>query len=251
MSAVNFETHGGVATIELNRPERLNAINAQLLEEFETALVQANADASVRIIHLCASGRSFCAGDDLEELGDAELETNAIVSGIRRLQNISRLMMLGPKLVICSVQGWAVGGGAAWPLNADISIWSDDAKIRLPEATYGLFPSGGMTYLLPRACGWQRSMDVMLLGEVLEADDLVSLGIASEVFSQQAFSAASELKIDQLLSLPSGSIERYKRNRGALIQEGLSQALDLEEKELVEATTRLVRSRTTPSLVKS
>jgi len=251
MSAVNFEIHAGVARIELNRPERLNAINAQLLEEFEAALVRANADTTVRIIHLCANGRSFCAGDDLEELGDADLETAAIVSGIQRLQNITRLMMLGPKLVICSVQGWAVGGGAAWPLNADISIWRDDAKIRLPEATYGLFPSGGMTYLLAQACGWQRSMDIMLLGEALDAKDLVSAGIAAEVFSQQTFQAAIEHKIDQLLSLPAGSIERYKRNRVALIKSALSEALDLEENELIEATTRLVKSRTTPSLIKS
>lgn len=251
MSAVNFETHGGVATIELNRPERLNAINAQLLAEFEAALVRANADNTVRVIHLCASGRSFCAGDDLEELGDADLDSATIVSGIKRLQNISRLMMLGPKLVVCSVQGWAVGGGAAWPLNADIGIWSDDAKVRLPEAAFGLFPSGGMTYLLAQACGWQRAMNIMLSGEALDASDLVSAGIATEVFSQKTFSAAIERKIDQLLSLPSGSMERYKRTRVALIQAGLSEALDLEEKELIEATTKLVRNRATPSLIKS
>lgn len=251
MSTVNFGTHGGVVTIELNRPERLNAINAQMLDELEAALLRANADNTVRIIHLCANGRSFCAGDDLEELGNAELEAAVIESGIQRLQNITRLMMLGPKLVVCSVQGWAVGGGAAWPLNADISIWCDDAKVRLPEATYGLFPSGGMTYLLARACGWQRSMDIMLLGEALGAGDLVTVGIASEIFSQQTFTAAIEHKIDQLLSLPVGSLERFKRNRVALIQGELSKALDLEEKELIEATTRLVKSQATPSLIKS
>ncbi|MEZ6011627.1 MAG: hypothetical protein R3C08_07110 [Hyphomonas sp.] len=77
----------------------------------------------------------------------------------------------------------------------------------------------------------------------------MSAGIAAEVFSQQTFQAAIEHKIDQLLSLPAGSIERYKRNRVALVKPALSEALDLEEKELIEATTRLVKSRTTPSLI--
>lgn len=251
MSVVNFKKHKGLATIELNRPQRLNAINAELLEALEAALSDANADASVRIIHLRASGRSFCSGDDLEELGGAELVAEDIVSGVRRLQNITRLMMLGPKLVVCSVHGWAVGGGAAWPLNADLCIWRDDSKIRLPEAKYGLFPSGGMSFLLPTICGPQKAMDIMLLGEPLSVSELVAAGIATEVHSADAFEAAVDAKLDQLLALPQGSLERYKLVRLALNRKALSEALELEEKQLIEATTKLVRDRNAPSLIKS
>jgi enoyl-CoA hydratase/carnithine racemase len=251
MSTIIFKNHGSLATIELNRPERLNAINAQLLEEFEAALERANADASVRVIHLCASGRSFCAGDDLEELGAAGLGRDDIVAGIRRLQNITRLMMFGPKLVVCSVHGWAVGGGASWPLNADISFWRADAKIRLPEASFGLFPSGGMTWLLPQIAGTQRSMDLMLFGAPLEGADLVAAGIAPELIGLQSFSATVKQKIESLLALPAESLERYKRQRIALAGDDLNRALDLEEKVLVEVTTKLVLSQSTPSLIKS
>lgn len=250
MSAVNATRRHGLAEIELNRPHRLNAINSELLEMLEKALSEANSDPHVRVILLRSRGESFCVGDDLQELGDSELTRDDIVSGIRRLQNITRLIALGPKIVVCAVQGWAVGAGASWPLNADICVWREDSKIRLPEAGYGLFVSGGMSYLLPSSCGMQKAMETMLFGDALDAHDLFVSGIATEIVDQAKFDTVIKGKVNQLLDLPDASLVRYKRNRTDKIRDGLLAALDTEEAELIEATMQLVAERNTPSLVR-
>jgi enoyl-CoA hydratase/carnithine racemase len=108
-----------------------------------------------------------------------------------------------------------------------------------------------MTWLLPQIAGTQRSMDLMLFGAPLEGADLVAAGIAPELIGLQSFSATVKQKIESLLALPAESLERYKRQRIALAGDDLNRALDLEEKVLVEVTTKLVLSQSTPSLIKS
>ena len=152
MSPVLYETGGRVARITLNRPARLNAINGAMLDRLNAALQQAHDDAETDIILLAGSGTAFCSGDDLVELASNPPQREGLEVAIDRLQTITRLIMFGPKTVVCAVRGWAIGGGASWPLNADIAIWSETAGIRFPEGLHGLFPSGGATILLERFC---------------------------------------------------------------------------------------------------
>ena len=173
MDNVLIEVSDRLATITLNRPERKNAINQPLVHDFTAALQQAEDDSSVDIILLRGAGDAFCAGDDLDELGEGtdqaatepqspeELQ-QVLDETIERLQNLSRLMMFGSKTVVCIVHGWAVGGGAAWPFNADHAIWGEQARIKLPEAIHGLYPSGGITALLPMYTSPHKAHDLLL-----------------------------------------------------------------------------------------
>jgi len=198
---------------------------------------------------VCSSDLStFCAGDDLLELehqSPNESEANEFVG---RLQNITRLMMLGPKTVVCAVRGWAIGGGGAWPLNADMTVWSDDARMRFPEAQHGLFASGGATWLLQQFCGPQRAQEILLGGESLDANQLIKDGIVKKTVPVEALERETSDTVQRLLSLPAEALPRYKAARARTIEGPLLQALEVEEKTMVEATLKLIASGVLPKV---
>ncbi len=235
MGSVLYEATDGVATITLNRPERRNAINRDLLDSLGEALDRAAADAACRIVYLRGAGAAFCAGDDLEEFARTSNSEDSVRSFVTRLQNVTRRLMLGHQTVVCGVQGWVVGGGTAWPLNADLALWADDARLKLPEATYGLMVSGGVSILLAELCGPQRANNLMLSGETLDADQLQAKGIAPVVVACGSLEGACRARIAQLLGLPDGTLERFKRCRAESIRTRLEAALPLESAALVAA----------------
>lgn len=240
MSAVLLETTDAVASITLNRPERLNAINKSLLVEFNDALAEVMSDDAVRVVVLRGAGSSFCSGDDLVELVEEPPNTATAQMFVGHLQNISRQIMLGPKTVVSVVHGWAIGGGAAWPLNADLAVWTDDARLRFPEAGHGLFPSGGATWLLPQFCGPHRAQEICLTGEVLARDDIEAAGIARDFVDADELDARVDALLQRLLSLPRGSLSRYKKARADAIRGQLEQALSLETRMMIQAMEALV-----------
>ena len=114
---VLFEVNEAIATITLNRPERLNAINPPLLEALTAALQRANDDPHINVIVLQGAGRAFCAGDDLKEFDSqvgSKAETRAY---IEKIQDVTRQICLNQNIVIGASHGWAVGGGLEWVIN--------------------------------------------------------------------------------------------------------------------------------------
>ncbi len=249
MEPVLYDANERIATITLNRPEKLNAIDTGLLTAFEGALSRAEESGDVDIVLLRGSGRAFCAGDDLEEFGQEAVEPVIAERFIARLQAITTHIMLGSKPVVCAVQGWAVGGGAAWPLNADFCVASDDAVLFCPEAGYGLFPSGGASILLAERCGPALANEVLWLGRKLTAEDLLAHGIVSRVVPRPALDNAARARARELCALPAVSRKRYKQARICAISARLTAAMAYESRCCMEAALDLeVRVRAMKAL---
>nr|ACF98156.1 putative crotonase [uncultured bacterium 1116] len=210
--AVLVRDEGAVRAITLNRPQRLNAIDMAMLDGLDAALAGAEAASGVRAILLAGAGRAFTVGDDL----DAQQEISAAGLGaverqVEVLQRISEHMLFGAKPVVGAVQGWAVGGGFAWTLNCDFALWAEDACGFLPEIAYGLFVSGGSSWLLPRLAGPAMAREMILRGRRMSAPELRAAGISSRVVPAARLQAEAMTLAQELAALPPEAVARAKR----------------------------------------
>lgn len=181
---VTLHAEGPVSIVTLNRPERLNAMGGNLMPDLHRALVSAHADPDTRVIVLTGAGRAFCAGDDLKEFDQQAATPQSVADTCDAIQQITRDIMFGPKLVIGAVHGYAVGGGLEWVINCDMVVAADDLIAFFPEMQLGHFVTGGVTHLLPMTVGHQRAMELFILGERQDAQALHRLGIVNRVVSR-------------------------------------------------------------------
>ena len=184
--------------LTLNRPERLNAITAQLIADLNAALSAAHADSSVRAVVLTGAGRAFCAGDDLHEYAEQASTREATQAYVEELQQVTRHIMLGRVPVVAAVRGWAVGGGFEWVLDCDLVVVGESAKGFFPEMGLGLFVTGGVTALLPRIVGLSRARQLLMLGERIDSAQMLEWGIAhwrvpDEALLDEAIAVAARL----------------------------------------------------------
>lgn len=194
LSTVGLQNDGPVSIVTLQRPERLNAINADLLRDLNAQLQAAQADAGTRAIVLTGAGRAFCAGDDLKAFDEQSATPASMAQMCEDIQRITRNLMGGPKLVVGAVHGYAVGAGFEWLLNCDLVVAADDLVAFLPEMQLGHFVTGGITHLLPLAVGHQRAMELIVLGERLSAAQLHAMGLVNRVVqADEALPAALAL----------------------------------------------------------
>lgn len=211
---MTFATHtvqGDVSVVTLNRPERLNAISGQLLVDLHAALQAAQNDSATRVIVLTGAGRAFCAGDDLKEFGEQSESPAAIAEHCDRIQQITRDLMFGTKLVVGAVHGYAVGGGFEWVLNCDLVVAADSLVCFFPEMALGHFVTGGVTHLLPQALGHQRTMELIVLGERQRAQDLKALGLVNRVVPQDQMLDVALGLAHELATRSPGATARLKR----------------------------------------
>jgi enoyl-CoA hydratase/carnithine racemase len=249
MDPVLYRVEDGVGIVTLNRPARLNAIDTSLLESLNAVLALANEARDVDVILLEGAGRAFCAGDDLEEFETLSVTQEIVESFNERLQRVTRHLMLGPKPVVCAAQGWIVGGGAAWPLNADFTIVADNAAMFCPEAGFGLFPSGGVTILLAERCGPVAANEILWLKKQIDAQDMLALRLVHRVVPLAALAGEAMVLAQTLRTLPEASRRRFKQARVNDIRERLERALDFEARCCTEAAMDLtVRARTSAAL---
>lgn len=183
-STVTLHQDGAISVVTLNRPERLNAMNADLLRDLHAQLETAQADPATQVIVLTGAGRAFCAGDDLKDFGDQSDSPVTVAQTCEDIQRVTRAIMGGPKLVIGAVHGYAVGGGFEWVLNCDMVVAAEDLVCFFPEMQLGHFVTGGVTHLLPQAVGYQRAMELIVLGERLSAAQLHAFGLVNRVVAK-------------------------------------------------------------------
>jgi enoyl-CoA hydratase/carnithine racemase len=238
MKYVNIEHHGDVCHVSLNRPERLNAISGVLMDDLHEALRLAQASDSVKVIVLSGNGRAFCAGDDLKEFGDQTKSPDSIVQHIDRIQQITRDLMFGPKPVIGAIHGFAVGGGFEWLLNCDLVVAADDLVAFFPEMDWGQFVTGGVTHLLPQAVGYQKSMELWLLGERQSAADLKALGLVNWVVPYAHLLSKAYEVAQAVASKSTFSVGRLKRLLTIQLNPQLAASLELEKDATVAAFGR-------------
>jgi len=175
-----FEKDAGVGTITMNREKKLNALLPEMIVELCDVLEEARRDHAVRSIVLRGAGRSFCAGDDLHpeerfKYGNPDLQTRLKVGYPRLVTEIVQMR----KPVIAMVRGYAVGAGMDLALACDFRIAAPDTKMAAIFVKRGL--GGGCAYLLPRYVGFGKATELLLLGEMVEADEALRLGLVTRV----------------------------------------------------------------------
>lgn len=175
---VLYDVDDGIATVTLNRPERLNAWTDKLARELGAALDTADADDAVRSIIITGAGRAFCAGADLEKGGDT-FDSSARDDGGGRPDTPLRLPYDLHKPVIAAINGAAVGVGITYPLLADVRIVAEDAKISFAFVRRGMIPELGSHAILPRVLGLSNAADLLLSGRMISGREAAELGLAS------------------------------------------------------------------------
>ena len=228
---VLLSRQGRVSVITLNRPACLNAINESMVQAFIAALRDANADAATAAIVLHGNGKAFCAGDDLTAHDvPAEGDEMAMRARVDVMQQVSREIMFGEKPVIAAVHGWAVGGGFEWTINCDAVIWSEEARAFFPEIEWGMFVSGGVTALLPRLIGPQRTFKWIMGGEHLEGAALQAAGLVTDIVPTGQHLEAAVALAERIASRPTKAVRNLKRAINLLERDRIEAAMAEETK---------------------
>jgi 2-(1,2-epoxy-1,2-dihydrophenyl)acetyl-CoA isomerase len=197
------EARDGILTLTLNRPHKLNAIDNELAADLLRALDAAATDEAVRAIRLRGNGRAFCAGRDVSA---APTEDDLVL-----VQAVARAIVRNPKPVIAEVHGWTVGAGLEWMLNADIVVAAENARFKFPEASLGVFVTGGLTATLPATAGLARAKALTLLGEEFNPRQALEWGLVWQVVALEELQDASSRLAATLAKLDPGVAAQYKR----------------------------------------
>ena len=197
------ESADGIMTVSLNRPDKLNAIDNELARALLAAVEQASRDDAVRVLLLRGNGRAFCAGRDVSA---PPTEDDLVL-----VQAVAKALVSLPKPVLASVHGWTVGAGFEWMLNADIVVAGESARFKLPEASIGVFVTGGLTATLPAYAGLARAKALMLLGEEFSPAQALAWGLVWKVVPDPELESASRQIGARLASLQPAVAASFKR----------------------------------------
>ena len=169
-----------IATVTINRPEKLNALNRQTLEELSQFLEQIEQDAQVKGVLLTGAGeKSFVAGADLQEI--RKLDAEAAIAFARFGQNLFRRIERFTKPVVALVNGYALGGGCELAMACHFRLASENARFGQPEINLGIIPGYGGTQRLPRLVGKGRALEILLTGDMIDAQEAWRIGLVNHV----------------------------------------------------------------------
>jgi enoyl-CoA hydratase len=221
---IDVQTGDRVATITVNRPDKLNALNDRVIGELGEAIDQLVADGEVGGIILTGAGRAFVAGADI-----SELERHGALSAKRLAQtgqDVFRRFETSPKPVIAAVNGFALGGGCELAMACHIRIASEAAKFGQPEVKLGLIPGYGGTQRLPRLVGRGRALQLLLTGEMIDAQEAFRIGLVNRVVAAaDLVPAANEMMRAILANAPfaiANVIETVNRGYDATLDDALT-----------------------------
>jgi 2-(1,2-epoxy-1,2-dihydrophenyl)acetyl-CoA isomerase len=222
---VEINRTGQVATIKLNRPDRLNALNAAVRHRLLEALRLIGADEGIRAVILTGAGRAFCVGQDLsaaDELDDAHDTVS------RTYNPLIRAITGMDKPVIAAVNGLAVGAGMGLALACDLVLMADNASFSCAFGKMALVPDSGTSWFLVRRVGYLLAFDLAMTGRKLTATDAARLGLANAVFSSAELLSKASERADELASGPRKSILLTKRLLVAAANQSLDATLENE-----------------------
>lgn len=226
-ATVRLETSGGVATITLDRPAALNALNIPMKLELLAALRAVGRDAAIRAVILTGAGRAFCAGQDLHE----RLEPDAVPLGVElreRYNPIIRAMRTLEKPIVGAINGVAAGAGASLAFACDLRIAAEGASFILAFGKIGLIPDSGATWLLPRLIGPSRAAAVAFLNEPITAADGERLGLVLEVVPPESLAAEARRVAERIVDGAPLAMALTKRALNGSHDRDLAAALEYE-----------------------
>ena len=232
LETVNLGRSGGVARIELNRPEKLNAWNAALTDDLLASLEAVAADESLRSVLLTGAGRSFCSGADLTEVDSAFVTDEGTPDLQRSLRERYHPVILGfrelPRPVVAAVRGAAVGVGLSLALSADLVYAAREAYFLLAFVNIGLVPDGGSSAFVPARIGQARATEMAMLGERVGAEKAESWGLINGVFDEDRLAPETEAVAGRLAEGPTRSYAGSKRQTNRWLFGAVEEQLELE-----------------------
>ena len=226
---IQFEIKEGVGKMTLNRPEKYHSFVREMALQLQDALDKCNNDKSVRAILITATGKAFCAGQDLGEATDpngpdltqiVQEHYNPIIKKIRNME----------KPVVAAVNGVAAGAGASIALCCDIVVATESASFIQAFSKIGLIPDSGGTFFLPRLIGMQKAAALMMTAEPVTATDAVNMGMIYKVFSDDSFEEESWKLVSKLAMMPTKGLGLTKRLLNASYSNNFEEQLDMEDK---------------------
>jgi 2-(1,2-epoxy-1,2-dihydrophenyl)acetyl-CoA isomerase len=237
-AALLFEKQNGIATFTLNRPDSRNALTDGMFLDMERILLEIEADDEVRVVVITGRGRGFSSGADLKPVSEEERRRTQAASfpgdqggdildrGNRCMLRLRRL----PKPVLASINGDAVGIGCSLALAADVRIASDAARLGVVFSRIGLAPDGGASYFLRNLVGSAKALELLFLGDIIDAQEALRLGLVNRVVPAAELSGATADLAGRLASGPTLAYGFAK----AAVYEGanlsLESVLDLESR---------------------
>ncbi len=232
LETVNVSILDGASTIELNRPQALNAWNHQFGHDLLTALQAVAADDAVRAVLITGAGRAFSSGADLKDVSGGQLtpsgRPDVYTTLTERYHPIMHAIREMPKPVIAAVNGPAVGIGCSLALCCDLILASENAYFLLAFVNIGLVPDGGSSLFVPTRVGMTRASEMALLGERIGAEQALAWGLVNRVLPDGALREEAAALAARLAAGPTGAYAGAKRQLNAWLYSGMSEQLELE-----------------------
>ena len=226
---IKLEILDGVAKITLDRPEKYHAFIREMALQLQIVLDNCKEDKTIRAILITATGKAFCAGQDLGEATNTNgLKLTQIIQEhynpiIRKIRNIE-------KPVVAAVNGIAAGAGASIALACDIVVACESASFVQAFSKIGLIPDSGGTYFLPRLIGMQKAAALMMTAEPVSSKEAADIGMIYKVFSNDTFEQESWKLVSKLAKMPTKGLGLTKRLLNASYENDLEQQLTMEDK---------------------
>ena len=226
---VLLEINEHVATISLNRPDKLNAFTDEMLFALVSAIDRCDENPNVRAVILTGTGRGFCAGGDVTAMG-AEADNRPLTTKThvnQAIQAFPKRMASFNKPIIAAVNGVAAGGGMDLALACDIRTAARSAKFGETYAKIGLLPGGGGAYYLPRIVGASKALELLLTAEFIDAEQAHEIGLVSHVYGDDSLIEETQKIAQRIAALPPYSVMNIKRTVYQSLNSDLHTALEI------------------------
>lgn len=220
---IKFKQKDGIGWVQFNRPERLNALNPDVLRDLEAAVGCCEEDDAIRVVVLKGNDKAFVSGADIEDMAKGDIKFAYRLTDLTmRVQE--RLADL-PKPTIAAISGYALGGGLEVALCCDVRIAADNAVLGSPEITLGIIPGAGCTQRLPRLVNLAVATRIILLGEMIKSEEAERIGLVDRVVPLNRLEAEAEALASKLMQMPPLALHAAKvaihKGLGTSIEEGL------------------------------
>src|SRR6266536_2067709 len=224
-----YEVKDGIATLTLNRPDRLNALGGSLRADLHDAVTRSAADPDVRVMVITGAGKGFCAGGDVKAMSEAKAGQRERPLGEKIAPGRDRTLLAmreAPQPIIAAVNG--AGAGMNLALGCDIRIASTEAKFAQAFVKRGLHPDWGGTYFLPRLVGMAKACEMIFTGDLIDAAEALRLGIVSQVVPPEDLLPTAHDLARRIAAGPPVAIRLAKRSLYANADLDLQRALHME-----------------------
>ncbi len=233
LETVICATKNPIVEIMFNRPHRLNAVVEQLYKDVLTCLDNAEQNDDIRVIVLRGEGRAFCVGADMKEHDSGERNLDQKRDYLSLANEVCQRLFECEKPIIAAVNGYALGAGAEMAIAADFLLIAESAQIGFPEISIGTFVGGGVSYVLPRLVGLAQARRLIFTGERISGEEAKNIGLAVDVFSDEAFAEKVNVFANLIASKAPLSMKFAKKQLNSPKAEGFRGCLDCELDNIV------------------